>query len=313
MANPLSVITHDIFHDHDTGPHPENSGRLAAIEEALNRDPDLDLVVERNSPAEASDEAILRCHSELHLEHIEAARGGRGHFDPDTVYSPHSVEAARRAAGAAILAVDSVIDGRSNTAFALVRPPGHHACREQAMGFCLFNNIAIAARHARHRGVDRVLIVDFDVHHGNGTQEIFYEDESVFFYSLHAHPHYPGTGMAEETGAGGADGKTLNRPLPHRFAASLYRKMFIEDLERILDSHGPELVLVSAGFDSHRLDPLGGLRLESDDFWVLTDAICQKLSGHRVVSTLEGGYNLEVLGPSVTQHLRAMAGLERRS
>jgi acetoin utilization deacetylase AcuC-like enzyme len=206
--------------------------------------------------------------------------------------------------------VKEVVEGGRKAAFALVRPPGHHACPERAMGFCMINNVAVAARYARSLGIERVLIVDFDVHHGNGTQDIFYADGSVFFYSLHAHPHYPGTGMAHETGSGEGTGTTLNRPLKHHFPADDYRELFFQDIDDIVKRFEPELAIISAGFDSHRKDPLGALSLESPDFWTLTDAVCERMPTGRVVASLEGGYNLVELGGAVRHHARALFGME---
>ena len=176
------------------------------------------------------------------------------------------------------------------------------------MGFCFLNNVAIAARHLQSLGCEKVLIVDWDVHHGNGTQDIFYRDPSVFFYSLHLHPHYPGTGMEWETGEGPGKGTTLNRPLPHGFPAPRYREIFERDLDSIAKSFKPGFALISCGFDSHRADPLGGLSLEEDDFAFLTRAVVSRFPKGRVVSTLEGGYNLDVLGPAAVAHVGELLG-----
>jgi acetoin utilization deacetylase AcuC-like enzyme len=177
------------------------------------------------------------------------------------------------------------------------------------MGFCLFNNVAVGALHARaEHALERVAVVDFDVHHGNGTQDLFYEDPTVFYYSLHLHPHYPGTGMEDERGAGRGAGTTLNRPLPFGFAAEAYLDLFTHDIDRIAAEFRPDLAIASAGFDSHLRDPLGGLSLEDEDFGRLTRILVERLPRGRVVSTLEGGYNLDALGPSVCSHLRALAG-----
>jgi acetoin utilization deacetylase AcuC-like enzyme len=311
MQKKCSIITHPVFSDHDTGVHPECAARLEAIDRALRADRELLGRVEYLEPQPASDEAILRCHTEAHLGRLQAAEGRNGIFDPDTVYSTATIEAARRAAGAAMLAVDQLLDGKSGASFALVRPPGHHACPERAMGFCMINNAAVAARHARSRGVEKVLIVDFDVHHGNGTQDIFYDDPTVFYYSLHGYPHFPGTGLEAETGAGAGRGSTLNRPLPHRFPAREYREIYSGDLDRVVASFEPGLAIISAGFDAHDADPLGVLALENEDFWELTRALGERMPPGRVAAVLEGGYNLQVLGDAVCCHLRALCGLPR--
>lgn len=309
MSKKSAIITHPIYLEHDTGRHPECPERLQAIEDALVADAEISEAAEFLTPEPVTPEAVLRCHGEAHVERLESARGSSGRFDPDTVFSPHTIDAAYFAAGAAVQAVDEVLAGRP-AALALVRPPGHHACPDRAMGFCMINNVAVAARHAQSRGQKKVLIVDFDVHHGNGTQDVFYDDPSVFFYSLHAHPHYPGTGMEHETGKGEGEGATLNRPLPHGFPARQYEELFNRDLDQIVESFQPDLAIVSAGFDSHREDPLGGLALESEDFWTLTRAVCERMPESRVLASLEGGYNLSVLGGAVCQHARALFGIE---
>jgi acetoin utilization deacetylase AcuC-like enzyme len=306
---PIAVITDPIFAEHDTGHHPERPERLAAIEEGIEGDPQLRSRIERHRPEPASDEAILACHSPEHLRTLRSIAGREGALDPDTIFSPSSWEAARRAAGAAVRAVDLVLDGAVSAAFSLARPPGHHATRSQAMGFCFLNSAAIAARHAQRRGLKRVLVIDWDVHHGNGTQDIFYDDPTVYYYSLHLYPHYPGTGAAEETGSGPGRGATRNRPLPMGFPSGRYQDLFAHDLEEIARDFRPDFAVISAGFDSHRDDPLGGLTLEAQDFWTLTREVMSRLPPRRVISVLEGGYNLAALSESARSHLRALAGL----
>jgi acetoin utilization deacetylase AcuC-like enzyme len=250
-------------------------------------------------------------HEPGHIDRVLglAARGG-GHLDPDTVVSPRSADVAQLAAGAACDAVDRVLNGEAKTALCLVRPPGHHALPERAMGFCLFNNIAIAAQVAiaEHR-LDRVLIVDWDVHHGNGTQDTFYADGRIGFFSTHRWPFYPGTGDADETGAGEGLGATRNLPITPGVSREIYLKRLRNELEDFAARIRPQLVLVSAGFDSHRLDPLGSFLLETEDFATLTQYVLDVAAVHaggRVVSMLEGGYNPNLLAECVETHLRGL-------
>jgi len=301
------VFTDELFQEHDTGLHPECPERLRVIESALKAAPFASRLDWRSAGG-ATGEAILRCHSQDHLRVLERINGKMGALDPDTVHSPATCQAARLAAGCVLSAAEKCYLGspEESAAFCLVRPPGHHATRERAMGFCFLNNVAIAARHLQSLGCEKVLIVDWDVHHGNGTQDIFYNDPTVFFYSLHLHPHYPGTGREWETGEGEGAGTTLNRPLPHGFPAARYREIFERDLDSIVERFQPGMALISCGFDSHRADPLGGLTLEEEDFAFLTRAVLSRLPKGRVVSTLEGGYNLSVLGSAAVAHVSEM-------
>jgi acetoin utilization deacetylase AcuC-like enzyme len=250
-------------------------------------------------------------HEPGHVERIEviAERGG-GRLDPDTVVSSESYRVAALAAGAACDAVDRVLRGESTTAFCAVRPPGHHALPERAMGFCLFNNVALAAQVAiSEHGLDRVLIVDWDVHHGNGTQDTFYADGRVGFLSAHRWPFYPGTGDADETGTGDGLGATRNLPITSGVSREAYLERFRNELEDFASRIRPQLVLVSAGFDSHRDDPLGSFLLETEDFALLTRVVRDVANVHaegRVVSALEGGYNPKLLAECVEMHVQAL-------
>ena len=305
---PIAIFTDPIFRQHETGPHPECPGRIDAVEDALRKDPDLSGRLLWRSAGPVEDEAIRRCHSEDHLETLVGLEGKRGALDPDTIYSPATAAAARIAAGCVAQAAELAFRGTEpwTTAFCLVRPPGHHATPERAMGFCFLNNVAIAARHLQTLGCARVLIIDWDVHHGNGTQDIFDASPDVFYYSLHLHPPYPGTGHATETGTGNGAGTTLNRPLPSSTEPAQYRALFEADLDAIVAEFSPDFAIISCGFDSHYQDPLGGLRLDDTDFAALTRAVCRRLPAGRVISALEGGYNLGALGAVACAHVRAL-------
>jgi acetoin utilization deacetylase AcuC-like enzyme len=261
----------------------------------------------------ASDLELLRVHAPDHLDLIKrfGASGG-GHIEVDTWMSPGSELAARLAAGAAIDAVSRVLEGPDRRALCLVRPPGHHARPGEPMGFCLFSNVAVAAAHALGRhGLDRVLIVDWDVHHGNGTQEVFYEDPRVTFLSIHRYPFYPGTGAADETGSGPGLGTTRNLPIRFGVSRGEYHAAFSAGLEEVAERCRPELVLISAGFDAHAEDPVGSLGLEVEDFVQMTDEVAQVAETHaggRLVSVLEGGYNVPILAGCVEAHLRTLGG-----
>jgi acetoin utilization deacetylase AcuC-like enzyme len=299
------------FLDHDTGPHPETAERLRAIGAMLDETG----LSGRCTPGQFGllDPAALRIvHTPQLVERVrDAAEAGGGHLDADTVVSPASFDVALAAAGACVAAVDAVIAGQDRTALCLVRPPGHHATPTHSMGFCLFNNIAIAARHAiKRHGLNRVLIVDWDVHHGNGTQDIFYEDPAVFFMSIHRYGQgfYPGTGAAGETGAGAGRGATLNVPICYGTSRAEYHDRFARALGSAAATK-PDLVMVSAGFDAHRLDPIGDLGLEAEDFAILTRDVLEVARTHaggRLVGCLEGGYNWHATAESVSAHLEQL-------
>jgi acetoin utilization deacetylase AcuC-like enzyme len=304
-----------VFLKHETGAHPENSGRLRSILKRLDKS-GLDRGMRRGKFQPLAEKAIAGVHSQAMIERARqlAARGG-GSLDPDTVVSEESFEVARAAAGACVAAVDAVLTGDDQTALCLVRPPGHHATPTRSMGFCLFNNIALAANHAltAHELI-RVLIVDWDVHHGNGSQDIFYEDPRVMFFSIHRYGDgfYPGTGAESETGTGKGLGYTLNAPVRFGTSRSDYHARFTRALATAADKIKPELVLVSAGFDAHNRDPVGSLGLEAEDFATLTREVQQVAQTHssgRLVSCLEGGYDLAALAESVESHLNQLLRL----
>ena len=284
--------------------HPEHPGRLQAVLDALA---DARLDGETISATEAPVVDLERIHPALHVERILSASPAEGlkQLDPDTALSPGSVRAALLAAGATLDAVRSVARGERKRAFCAVRPPGHHAEPDRPMGFCLFSNLAIAARVAQAEGLRRVAVIDFDVHHGNGTQAAFEADDSLFFGSIHQQPLYPGTGDAEETGVG----NVFNAPVAPHTDPLNWRRAFEGRLMEPLDSFRPDLVLISAGFDAHRRDPLAHQSLEAEDFAWATRAILTVARRHaqgRVVSSLEGGYDLEGLGRSSVAHMQAL-------
>jgi acetoin utilization deacetylase AcuC-like enzyme len=308
-----AIIHHPVYEQHDTGEgHPERPERYRVVMDALRGDAPLwAQLLELEAPAAPRGD-VQACHTPQHFKRVErAVSEGIGYLDADTIVSMRSLDAALRAAGGACRAVDAVMSGDARHAFLPVRPPGHHATGERAMGFCLFNTVAIAARYAQvhYAAIERVAIVDWDVHHGNGTQGIFYDDPSVFFFSTHQYPWYPGTGARGETGVGRGRGYTLNVPLRALTAGVEHRRMFDAALEEISGKFKPDLVIISAGFDAHEGDPLGQLRLGDEDFVAMTRAVKEwagSVCDGRIISCLEGGYNLETLGETVRAHVRAL-------
>ena len=303
------LLTHPACLGHEPGPHhPERPERLSAVLAAL-QDKEFAGLARAEAPL-ATTEQLTRVHPAEYVQAMLGARPAQGEYamiDADTILSHGSIEAALRAAGAVVAGVDAVMGGRADSAFAAVRPPGHHATPDVPGGFCLFNNVVIGARHAQAgHGVERVAILDFDVHHGNGTQAVAEIDPTLFFASTHQYPFYPGTGSARERGV---DGNVVNVPLRAGSGSREFRIAWGEHILPALERFAPELVMVSAGFDAHKADPLAQLSLEADDFgWVTRElvAIARQHSKGRLVSTLEGGYDLDALGQSAASHVRAL-------
>ena len=301
------LYTHPIYLEHLTPPgHPERPDRLRALLKALEHK-DFDKLSRIESPR-GSEESVLLVHPEEFLAKVANAIPAKGlaRIDEDTVASPKSFEAVMYAIGAANAAVDAVFDKQADNAFVAARPPGHHAERETAMGFCLFNHASIAARHAQQKhGAERVAIVDWDVHHGNGTQDIFWDDKSVLYCSTHQMPLYPGTGAKNETGAG----NIVNAPMAPQSDGHVFRSAFENVVMPALDKFQPDLIIISAGFDAHARDPLAEINLEEDDFDWATGKLMDragKFSSNRLVSLLEGGYDLQGLSLSAAAHIRRL-------
>lgn len=309
---PIGVVDDERFDGHRSMEmHPERPERLVAARAGLKRAVAADELV-RVAARPVRDEEVLRVHSESYLLGLrDALSAGWGHIDADTFFCPETQEAAWLAAGGAVELCRAVVDGPVRRGIALLRPPGHHACPSRAMGFCLLNNIAIAAADALARGLSRVAIVDFDVHHGNGTQDIFYEDARVLFISLHQSPLYPGTGRVEERGARGGEGYTVNVPMPPGSGPEAYGAAFRGLVLPALRSFDAELVLVSSGLDGHRRDPLAQLELDANCFGAMTTALAEHVdeAGHgRLALFLEGGYDLDAIEESVHAMVTALGG-----
>lgn len=308
-------VFHPIYLEHTLVGHPENHYRLLAIMNLLEKEgvlPRLKLI----EPKPVSRELLEKVHTPRYIQLVkEMAESGGGHLDLDTYMGARSYEAALMAAGGTVEAVRAVLEGEVENAFALVRPPGHHATPTRGMGFCIFNNIAVAARYALNRKeVDRVLIVDFDVHHGNGTQDIFYRESSVLYFSTHQYPHYPGTGYITDIGEDEGYGYTVNVPLGGGVGDEGFRQIFEEILVPIARRYRPDLILVSAGFDSHWADPLASMLLSIRGYTELArilKSLADELCQGRIVFALEGGYKLEVLSHCVLNIFYVLMGEEK--
>jgi acetoin utilization deacetylase AcuC-like enzyme len=305
------LFTHPAFTEHDTGPgHPERPDRMRAIDKVLGHDLFNSLQRAEAPMREDVEEQILLAHPKAHLEKMRAIATGPlehpRHIDGDTVVSAGTWEASLRAVGAGLAAVDAVIEGKAANAFCQVRPPGHHAESDRAMGFCLFSNAAIAALYAREKhGAERIAIVDFDVHHGNGTQDIFWSDKNLFYGSTHEMPLFPGTGATGERGVGNIH----NAPLRAGDSGERFREAVESRILPALHDFGPDILIISAGFDAHTADPLANLRLVEADFLWATEKLADTAKRHcngRIVSMLEGGYDLNALARSVAVHVKAL-------
>ncbi|MDT7043512.1 histone deacetylase [Candidatus Nitronereus thalassa] len=308
----VGIVTHPAYLEHDMGPgHPESPERLRVINAQLEAT-GIMAKLTRIEPRKAATEWITRIHDPAYVQCLEEKAPSVGYvsLDPDTSMSPGSLTAAYLAAGGAMAAVDAIMDNQVDQVFCAVRPPGHHAEATHAKGFCLFNTVAIAARYIQERhGLKRILIVDWDVHHGNGTQHVFEDDPSVLFFSTHQFPFYPGTGAFVERGRGAGEGATINMPLDGGQGPDDYRAIFEQVLVPAAKAFHPEFVLISAGFDAHQDDPLASMALTDESYGELTRLVTGIANAHchgRIVSCLEGGYALRALAGSVEQHILAL-------
>lgn len=313
-----AYVTHPDYRLHNLEGHPENAARIEAVWRLLD-ETGVSQQLKRVEPQPASVEQLRFAHTGHMIERVQrASMRGMGMLDPDTYVRAASYDVARLAAGGAVAAVDAVLGGEADNALAVVRPPGHHATPDRAMGFCLFNNIAIAARYAQRQypSIDHVLIVDYDVHHGNGTQDVFYNDPSVMFISAHQHPFYPGSGALNETGAGPGLGTTINMPLRGGVGGDGYRLLFDEVVWPAARRFQPDLILVSAGFDAHWADPLAMLQLDLRSYdWIARSLLdmAQELSHEHIVFVMEGGYDVEVLSHGWLNIAYALQGVDQFS
>jgi acetoin utilization deacetylase AcuC-like enzyme len=304
----LIVVSSERFAEHQTPPgHPESPERADVMDVVASewRRRNGEIV----SPREATHEQLARVHDQDYLRRISETAGTAMALDPDTYTSPETYEIARRAAGACIDAVERVMSGQNARAFALVRPPGHHAERNRAMGFCFFNNVAVAAAHAQTLGASRIAIVDYDVHHGNGTQHMFERDPSVLYCSVHQYPYYPGTGAATELGDGPGAGLTVNVPVEAGATDDDYHEVFDQMIIPVVRAFRPDLILVSAGLDAHERDPLGGMRLTTPTFGAMTMAlrlVADECCDGRIVAATEGGYDLRAFRDSLLSVVDAL-------
>jgi acetoin utilization deacetylase AcuC-like enzyme len=308
----IGIVRDDIYLEHITDSyHPENPDRLKHIYSMLDTIDNSSIVY--ISPRMASHEEIALNHDMLYIESIALTQGKERRLDPDTVTSPKSYEASCMAVGGVLELADKLVAGEINMGFALVRPPGHHAESNKAMGFCIFNNVAICARYLEKKyKLSRILVVDFDLHHGNGTQHSFYKDSEILYFSTHEYPYYPGTGWYEEVGADEGKGYTVNVPLTHGMGDADYSYAFKEVLLPIADLYKPEIVLVSAGFDTHYNDPLGGMAVTEGGFAEMTNIILDIATRHcngKTLFALEGGYDLKGLASSVRSVIMEMQGI----
>jgi acetoin utilization deacetylase AcuC-like enzyme len=310
IGNQTALIWKEEFLEHDKGLHPEKKERLTAIRNRLEKTSYYSNL-QRPEVKPASIETIAKIHNNNYILTLQELcdKKRSGFIDADTPYSQGTFHAASLAAGSALTLADAVWSGEATNGIALVRPPGHHAVQESAMGFCFFNNIAICAKYLQTLGAKKIFILDWDVHHGNGTEASFYEDDTVFFSSLHQYPFYPGTGKASNIGRGKGEGANLNCPLSRGSVEADYIKEFENKIFPAMDQFGPDIILISAGFDAHKDDPLGGMELESSSFEAFTRILQDKAKeycGGKMISFLEGGYDLKALADSVEAHVSVL-------